>query len=117
MSLVGDVSGRYASPFSSSALMSDHRLPSPLYDHESFSHVSLPTSPGGGRGLTPHRGLRLRPPNPSTRPGAAFWRPARSNLEPPPPTPTMITSRRTCATPVPTYCVARGPRPGLRLMR
>src|SRR5436189_2015798 len=100
MSLVGAVSGRYASPCSSSALMSDHRLPSPLYDHESFSHVSLPTSPGRGMGLNAHRGLPVRTSNACTMPGAASLRVGRSDIEPPTPTPTMITSRQTCATPV-----------------
>ena len=43
--------------------MSDQTLASPLYDHESFSQVSLPTSPGRGIGLNVQRGLPVRTSN------------------------------------------------------
>src|SRR5205809_6255059 len=94
MSLVGAVSGRYASPCSSSALISDHRLASPLYDHESFSHVSLPTSPGWGIGLNVHGGLPERTSKACAAPGGASLRVGGAGLDPPILPLTMHTSRR-----------------------
>ena|SRR5437667_6487138 len=97
--------------------MSDHRLASPLYAHESFSHVSLPTSPGRGIGLNFQRGLPERTSNAWTTPGAASMRVGRSDIDPPMPTPTITTSRQICGTPVQAYWVPRGPRPGRRFTR
>ena len=40
--------GRYARPSCGSAEICPHAPVLPVYDHESFSHVSLPNSPGLG---------------------------------------------------------------------
>src|SRR6185436_18447799 len=97
--------------------MSDQRFASPLYAHESFSHVSLPTSPGCGIGLKVHRGLPVRTSKACTIPGGAAILLGRSDIDPPRPTPTMTTSLQTCGTPVQTQVEARGPRPGRRFTR
>src|SRR5688572_29050887 len=70
MSFVTLVVGRYTYPSSSSALMRDHTLPAPVYDHDSFSQVSTPGSPARGIGLHVQRSLPLRASNARTTPGA-----------------------------------------------
>src|SRR4026207_955189 len=99
MSLVALVSGRDANPCCSSALINDQRFAPPEYAHESFSHVSPPTSPGSGITLNVQRGLPVRTSNACTLPGACslFW--GLSEIAPSP-TPTITTSRQTCAAPV-----------------
>src|SRR5262245_1412606 len=92
MSFVALVSGRYASPSSSSELTSDQRFAWPEYDHESFSQVSLPTSPGLGITRNAQRGLPVRTSNACTFPGGCSFVCGASLIW----APTITTSRQTC---------------------
>src|SRR6185436_5953619 len=113
MSPVGLVIGKYARPSASSALMSDQRFALPEYAHESFSHVSLPTSPNAGMGRNVQRGFPDRASNACTFPGGCTLLCGASVMFPP----VMTTSPQTCGPLVDEYVVARGPRPGFKWTR
>src|SRR5688572_20539441 len=114
MSLVGAPVGRYARPSCSSELINDHVLAAPLYDHESSSHVSLPTSPGRGIGLNVQRRRPVRTSIAWTMPGAsASLRLGESDIA----LPMMTTSLQTCGELVIAKPVALGPTAGRRSTR
>src|SRR3954470_8263779 len=64
----GSSTGRYARPASSSTVICVHTPVLPLTAHESFSHVSLPNSPGRGIVLNVHSSFPVRASNARTSP-------------------------------------------------
>src|SRR5207245_7520066 len=60
-------------PASSSAVIWVHTPVLPLIPHDSFSHVSLPNSPGRGIVLNVHSSLPLFTSNARTRPFVLLW--------------------------------------------
>src|SRR5580765_1351581 len=70
VSIVGDSTGRYTRPASGSAVICVHTPLLPVHDHDSFSHVSLPNSPGYGIVLKRQINLPVRASNARTRPFA-----------------------------------------------
>src|SRR5205823_2739142 len=65
---VGSSTGRYTRPASSSTVICVHTPVLPLTAHDSFSHVSLPNSPGRGIVLNVHSSLPLFTSNARTSP-------------------------------------------------
>src|SRR5437899_12227481 len=70
---VGSSTGRYTRPSSSSTVICDHTPVLPLVAHDSFSHVSLPNSPGRGIVLNVHSSLPDRTSHARTSPLVLLW--------------------------------------------
>src|SRR3954470_21543486 len=68
----GSSTGRYARPAASSTVIWVHTPVLPLTAHESFSHVSLPNSPGRGMVLNVHNNLPVRTSNSRASPLVLF---------------------------------------------
>src|SRR6516164_8818194 len=70
---VGSSTGRYTRPASSSTVICDHTPVLPLTAHDSFSHESLPNSPGRGIVLNVQSSLPVRTSRARTRPLVLLW--------------------------------------------